>query len=145
MHGCSFARLRYMQFRRPRFLLSLVHLNQTRLYDLWQSEMGTCTIVGLVQEWPFLQTNTISSRKYALRQKWGGGIYWNIQFVSCIRPLPRKNTCEVDNHDDCPSFLEEWQLRWTYTYGKSAALVLILCREASKQLAPLVVIGGNPA
>ena len=31
----------------------------------------------------------------------------NIQFVSCIRPLPPFvaifNTCEVNNHDDCRS------------------------------------------
>ena len=57
----------------------------------------------------------------------------NIQFVSCIHPppsIPRNNTHKVDNRD--------------VYYGKSVVLVLILSQEASKQLAPSVVTGGNP-
>ena len=64
---------------------------------------------------------TVSSRKYAppflhttFRQKWGGGVCSNIQFISCIRPLPpflvALNTSEIDNNDDCRSFLKKRNL-----------------------------------
>ena len=45
---------------------------------------------------PFLHTTFI--------QKWGGGVCLNIQFISCIRPLPPflvvMNTHEFNNHDN---------------------------------------------
>ena len=58
------------------------------------------------------------------RQKWGGGVCSNIQFVSCIRPLP--------------PFLAVLLL-------ESAALVLILSQEAPKQLASCVVTRDDSA
>ena len=54
---------------------------------------------------PFLHTT------YTFRQKWGGGVCSNIQFILCIRPLPLflvvLNTHEIDNCDNCHSFLKE--------------------------------------
>ena len=71
------------------------------------------------------------------RQKWGGGVCSNIQFISCIRPLPPfltvLNKLKFDNHDNCCGFLNEQQLRW------SVSLTLILSQVALKQLASSVV------
>ena len=64
------------------------HLSHTAIQHIysWQSS----------NMWNYsLYTITVNSRKYAppflhttFRQKWGGGVCSNIQFVSCIRPLP---------------------------------------------------------
>ena len=76
-------------------------------------------------------TCTVSSRKCALpflhttfRQKWGEGVCSNIQFVSCIRPLPPffvvLNMHEFNNRNDWLGLLKEQQLHWTCTSRKLA-------------------------
>ena len=47
-----------------------------------------------------------------LRQKWGGGVCSDIQFVYTPPSIP---TREINNHDDYRGFLEERQLNWTCT------------------------------
>ena len=50
----------------------------------------------------------------------GGGVCSNIQLVSCICS-PRHAvhvTHEIDNHDDCCSFLEELQLCWGRAFAQ---------------------------
>ena len=68
---------------------------------------------------PFLPTT--------FRQKWGEGVCSNIQFVSCIRPLPPffvvLNMHEFNNRNDWLGLLKEQQLRWTCTSRKLAFLV----------------------
>ena len=46
-------------------------------------------------------------------QKWGGGVCSNIQ-LSCMcvpSSVSRNLMHEVNNHDNCQGFLEEWQIR----------------------------------
>ena len=79
---------------------------------------------------------------------WGksgeGGICLNTRIILCILPPP---VCfllclyihEVNHCENCRSFLEEQQLGLTCNMNNQ--LVLILSREALKQLASSVVIG----
>ena len=134
---------------------------------------------------PFMHTT--------LRQKWGGGVCWNVHFVLCTHtpsPVPCNVTHKVDNHHKlskiCPPlctllwgksgegvfagmfilyyahaplpwFFEMLHIKLITTMNmvKTGSftecvlwkiipvLVLILSREASKQLALLVVTGDN--
>ena len=65
----------------------------------------------------------------SLRQKWGGGICSNFQFISCIGP-PRFSTIfnmhDVNNHVDCRGFPKKMATSLNVCYGKSVLFVLIL-------------------
>ena len=75
---------------------------------------------------PFLDTT--------LRQKWGGDVCSNIQFVSCIHPLPPFVTILNTHEVDSQGFLEDRQFLWTCNYGNFVMLLLILSQEGQSNL-----------
>ena len=84
---------------------------------------------------PFLHTS--------LRRNWGGG---HLPICLVDMPpysVPRNLEYMCSRHNDCCSFLENSTLLNVY-YEKLTAVVLILSREASKQLASSVVTEDNP-
>ena len=119
------------------------HMDTCFAYECWSTNPGCVDCFpGLYYSWkyvlplpPILHTT--------LRQKWGGGICSNIQFISCIYPSPFLTILsmpKVDNHDNC---CKKTAASLNVHCGQSASLVLQQRQEALKQLALSVVTGDD--
>ena len=115
------------------------HMDTCFAYECWS------TNPGCVDCFPGLYY----SRKYVLplppilhttlRQKWGGGICSNIQFISCIYRSPFLtilSMAKVDSHDNC---CKKQQLRWMCTVDNQRRL----CCNKDKRYWTTFIVSGD--
>ena len=113
------------------------------LYQLLPDFSYYCVLMqGKICTPPILHTT--------LRQKWGRGIFLNIQWllISLMHRPPRFLvivTSGIENQQWLLLISGKTATLLNMYYGKSAALVLILSWKVSKQLALLLVTRDDPA
>ena len=90
------------------------HMDTCFAYECWSTNPG-CVDFSWTVLLPKICAPLPPLLHTTLRQKWGGGICSNIQFILCIYPSPFLTILsmpKVDNHDNC---CKKQQLRWMCT------------------------------